>query len=499
MNMEQIKANVENVLGATDLVAVLIYDKEGQRIFSHYADQAGTSAPGSEELANLAKIMKEAPPQGVEVAKLHFHQGQYHVFGKRIIGAGPSSDQTSLYFDTGEQQESVATDLGGVQLVFSPTQYQRGVGQIIRDAVLIFLVFLPISLLIAYLLARDVVKPLHTLIDTMKIRLGKREEDDEAEEEVREETGDELGQLDIHLKQLVGRLDQSFATITRMNEELENQVAVRTAELTRAMQELKEAQTQMTQTEKMAAVGQLVAGVAHEVNNTTNFVTGALPPLGKRLEELRLILAGEREQDQDRVAELMQSIDLLMGNIREGARRTSKIVTDLKNFSRPDNDLVRPVDINQCLENTLTLALPEYRQRLEVVREFAPDLPAVPGSQGQLSQVFMNLIINAVHAQPDKGSLLIRTFSAEDRVHVVFADKGPGIPENIQGRIFEPFFTTKEVGAGTGLGLSVSFGIINKHRGTILVRSEPGQGAEFEIILPAGQEPGIIQPEKDVG
>jgi signal transduction histidine kinase len=188
-----------------------------------------------------------------------------------------------------------------------------------------------------------------------------------------------------------------------------------------------------------------------------------------------------------------------MGNIREGARRTSKIVTDLKNFSRPDNDLVRPVDINQCLENTLTLALPEYRQRLEVVREFAPDLPAVPGSQGQLSQVFMNLIINAVHAQPDKGSLLIRTFSAEDRVHVVFADKGPGIPENIQGRIFEPFFTTKEVGAGTGLGLSVSFGIINKHRGTILVRSEPGQGAEFEIILPAGQEPGIIQPEKDVG
>ena len=276
-------------------------------------------------------------------------------------------------------------------------------------------------------------------------------------------------------------------------------MAVRTAELTRAMQELKEAQAQMTQTEKMAAVGQLVAGVAHEVNNTTNFVTGALPPLSKRLEELRLILSGEREQDQDRVVELMQSIDLLMGNIREGARRTSKIVTDLKNFSRPDNDLVRPVDINQCLENTLALALPEYRQRLEIVRDFAPDLPAVPGSHGQLSQVFMNLIINAVHAQPDKGSLRVRTFSAEDRVHVVFTDQGPGISPNIQVRIFEPFFTTKEVGAGTGLGLSVSFGIINKHRGTILVRSEPGQGAEFEIILPAGQEPSIIQPEEDEG
>jgi signal transduction histidine kinase len=238
--------------------------------------------------------------------------------------------------------------------------------------------------------------------------------------------------------------------------------------------------------------------VAHEVNNTTNFITGALPPLGKRLDELRLILDGHGAQscpDQGRVTELMQSIDLLMGNVREGARRTSKIVTDLKNFSRPDNDPARPIDINHCLESTLALALPEYRHRIEVVREFAPDLPTVPGSQGQLGQVFMNLIINAVHAQPDKGSLLIRTFSAGDGVHVVFADKGQGIPKDIQKRIFEPFFTTKEV--GTGLGLSVSFGIINRHRGRILVRSEPGQGAEFEVILPAGQEPIAAQHEED--
>jgi two-component system NtrC family sensor kinase len=191
------------------------------------------------------------------------------------------------------------------------------------------------------------------------------------------------------------------------------------------------------------------------------------------------------------VAELMQSINLLMGNVQEGARRTSKIVTDLKNFSRPDTDLAHPIDINQCLESTLTLTLPEYRHRMEVVREFAPELPMVSGSQGQLNQVFMNLIINAIHAQSNKGSLLIRTFCSEDGVHVVFADKGVGIPKNIQERIFDPFFTTKEVGKGTGLGLSVSFGIINKHQGRILVRSEPGQGAEFEVILPAGQKSSV--------
>jgi len=481
MNSPQIKANVEEVLGATDLVAVFIYDKDGQRIFSSVSPQAGTSAPGAGDLANLAKIMAESFARSEKEVSIHWHHDQFLVFGKRIVSGDPSSDQASLYFDTGEQQESAGTDLGGVQLVFSPALYQRGLGKIIRHAALIFLAFLPISLLIAFLLARDVVKPLRTLVASMQIQLGKKDDDD--------------GQLDIRLRQLVGRLDQSFATIAQMNEGLEAQVAVRTAELTRAMQELKEAQAQIAQTEKMATIGQLVAGVAHEVNNTTNFVTGALPPLEKRLEELRLLVADQAQPDSDRAAELLRSIDLLLGNIREGARRTSKIVTDLKNFSRPDTGVVHQIDINHCLESTLALAMPEYRHRIELVRELAPDLPTVHGSQGQLCQVFMNLIINAFHAQPDKGFLLIRTFSAEDGVHVVFADKGPGIPKNIQARIFEPFFTTKKI--GTGLGLSVSFGIIHKHRGTILVRSEPGQGAEFEIILPVEPEPSIMQDKEE--
>ena len=489
MNMAQIKANVEEVIEATDLVAVFIYDKDGQRIFSRISPQAGTSAPGAGDLANLAKIMAESFARSKEEVSIQWHQDQFLVFGKRIVSGGPSSDQASLYFDTGEQQESAGTDLGGVQLVFSPALYQRGLGKIIRHAALIFLAFLPISLLIAFLLARDVVKPLRTLVASMQIQLGKKDDDDE------------LGQLDIHLRQLVGRLDQSFSTIAQMNEDLETQVAVRTGELTRAMQKLKEAQAQIAQTEKMAAIGQLVAGVAHEVNNTTNFVTGALPTLEKRLEELRLLVADQAQPDPDRVdrvdrvAELMRSIDQLLGNIREGARRTSKIVTDLKNFARPDTGVVHQIDINHCLESTLALAMPEYRHRIELVRELAPDLPTVPGSQGQLCQVFMNLIINAVHAQPDKGFLLIRTFSAEDGVHVVFVDKGPGIPKNIQARLFEPFFTTKKI--GTGLGLSVSFGIIQKHQGTILVRSEPGQGAEFEIILPVEPELSIMQDKED--
>jgi signal transduction histidine kinase len=482
MNMPQISANVEAILGVSDLAAVLIYDKEGSLIFSRFTPPDGESSLLPEDMNRLAQFMTEHTNADEETPSHHWHQDRYFVFCKRIVTVEQSSDKTSLYFDTGKDQGS-AISLGGVQIIIKHTQYDRGMEQIIRHAVLIFLFFMSISLFLAFMLARDVVKPLRVMVASLRTRLGKRAEE--------ESTSDELGQLDNSFRQLISQLDASFATIAQMNEKLEEKVAVRTAELTTAMQELREAQAHLMQSEKMGAVGQLVAGVAHEVNNTTNFITGALPPLGKRLDELRLILEGHGEQscpNSGRVAELMQSIDLLMGNVREGARRTSKIVSDLKNFSRPDDDFSQQVDINQCLESTLALALPEYRHRIEVIKELATDLPKVSGSQGQLNQVFMNLIINAVHAQPDKGSLLIRTFSSEDAVHVVFKDRGPGIPEHIQKKIFDPFFTTREVGKGTGLGLSVSFGIVKKHRGAILVRSKLGQGAEFEVILPTGQE-----------
>jgi len=264
-----------------------------------------------------------------------------------------------------------------------------------------------------------------------------------------------------------------------------------TIELTAALKELRETQAQIVQSEKMAAVGQLVAGVAHEVNNTTNFISGALPPLKKHLAELVLLLENIEDNgppERENVKELKQTIDLLLGNIREGARRTSKIVTDLKNFSRLDDDLGQPLDINEGLENTLSLVTPEYKYKMEIIREFSADLPVVYGSQGQLNQVFMNIIVNAFQARKDTGRLVIRTFSRGHNAHILFKDYGTGIPKEIQNRIFEPFFTTKEVGVGTGLGLSVSFGIINKHRGRILVRSEPGHGAEFEVILPAGHD-----------
>ncbi|HIJ91407.1 MAG: ATP-binding protein [Desulfobulbaceae bacterium] len=492
MNLEQIKDNVEAILEVTDIVGVIVYDANGNKIFTRFTPHIDDSITHPEEMKRLAGFMTTHKTIKEETRSDHWRQDHYFVFCRRIIIAGQPKDDASLYFDTDKVEERTVNELGSVQIIFGYSLFDQGMARINRYAMLIFISFLPISLLMAFMLARDVVRPLGDLVASLKNRL-------EVTDEIEEKTSDELGQLDESFRHLVERLDGSFDTIARMNEALEEKVAARTAELTMAMQELKEAQNQLVQSEKMGAVGQLVAGVAHEVNNTTNFITGALPPLGKRLDELRLILTKHGEQDSPdsgRVMELMQSVDLLMGNIREGARRTSKIVSDLKNFSRPDDDLSRRIDINECLESTLSLVLSEYRHRIKVIKDFSPDLPMVPGSQGQLNQVFMNLIINAVHAQPDGGELLIRTFAAGDGAHVVFTDKGPGIPQEIQAKIFDPFFTTKEVGKGTGLGLSVSYGIISKHRGRILVHSEPGQGAEFEIILPAWQETIGFQHEE---
>jgi signal transduction histidine kinase len=236
----------------------------------------------------------------------------------------------------------------------------------------------------------------------------------------------------------------------------------------------------------MVAIGRLVAGVAHEINNTTNFVSGALPPLRKRIDELEKIsLAMETTRpDPATCATLFSRIHQLLENISEGARRTNKIVGDLKTFARPADEEPAPTDINQCLQTTCSLAYPEYKHRIELTLELACDLPLVQGVQGQLNQVFMNLLLNAVQAQPGIGAILIRTWATEDAVHVLIHDNGPGIPAHLIDRIFEPFFTTKEVGKGTGLGLSISYGIIKKHQGQILARSEPGQGTEFEITLP---------------
>jgi PAS domain S-box-containing protein len=273
-------------------------------------------------------------------------------------------------------------------------------------------------------------------------------------------------------------------------------------------EQLKAAQNQLLQSEKMASIGQLAAGVAHEINNPIGYVNSNLGTLEKYLRDLFTMLDAYREAEPLLAAEpataasiralrekldldfLREDISALMSESGHGIARVKKIVQDLKDFSHTDeNEEWQWTDLHQCLESTLNVVWNEIKYKAEVVRQYG-ELPQVECLPFQLNQVFMNLLVNAAHAIEERGIIFLRSGIQGDGVWIEISDSGCGIaPENLN-RIFDPFFTTKPVGKGTGLGLSLSWGIVEKHGGRINVASEPGTGTTFRLWLPVTHSAG---------
>lgn len=273
-----------------------------------------------------------------------------------------------------------------------------------------------------------------------------------------------------------------------------------TVELEHANQELKQAHVQQLQSEKMASIGQLAAGVAHEINNPIGFVSSNLGSLEKYLGKIQDFitfqdqeLTGHINQDlREKISARREQlkIDLVLADIgdlltesREGVERVGKIVRDLKGFSRVDDAECKMVNIVECLESAINIAWNEIKYKATLNRDFA-DLPGILCYPGQLNQVFVNLLVNAGQSIADQGTIDVKTWQENDQVFVKITDTGCGISEKNRNRIFDPFFTTKEVGKGTGLGLSITYDIIKKHQGEIRVDSKPGTGTSFTIKLP---------------
>jgi len=269
---------------------------------------------------------------------------------------------------------------------------------------------------------------------------------------------------------------------------LEKEIQLRSEELEATLHALTETQSQLVHSEKMAALGLLVAGIAHEVNNPVSFAKGSLNNLKRSLDEVKEHLNTGKGKPVSE--ETLVDIQNSMGIIKSGLERTEAIVKDLKTFLQKDQIHFKMNDIHAGLDSTLNLLRHELGQGIKLEKQYG-DIGMVETIPSQLNQVFMNLLQNAIHAiqkkGEGKGDILIKTERTDQRILICFQDSGTGMKKEVLSHIFEPFFTTKEVGVGTGLGLSISHRIILNHNGTIEVQSEEGKGSEFKILLPVKQ------------
>ena len=289
----------------------------------------------------------------------------------------------------------------------------------------------------------------------------------------------------------------------------QQQLHARLDEVQLINRKLEEAQNQLLQQDKLASIGQLAAGVAHEINNPVGFVSSNLHTLRQYVEGLLALPAAfeavlqapgdiqamaelDRLRDEVELEYLREDLPQLLDECADGLGRVKKIVQDLKDFSRVDQADWQEADLNAGLESTLNVVRHEVKYKAEVIKQLAP-LPPVMCLAAQLNQVFMNLIVNAVHAIAERGTITLSSGVQDGWVWVQVDDTGCGMTEDVCRRIFEPFFTTKDVGKGTGLGLSLSFSIVQKHGGVIALRSTPGVGSSFRVWVPEGG-PQVLAP-----
>jgi two-component system NtrC family sensor kinase len=279
-------------------------------------------------------------------------------------------------------------------------------------------------------------------------------------------------------------------------------------EVKKAYVTLKETQDQLVQSEKMASIGQLAAGIAHEINNPAGFIISNLDILNKyvmritpifqryvqletslsqyQISELSHLTSEIKDlRHQSEIDHILSDLPQIVSESLEGTHRIKKIVHDLRTFSHAEVAEPKYAIVNDLLDFSLNLIWNEITHKAEVVKEYT-DVPKLFCYPQQLRQVFLNILMNAVQAMEKRGKIIIKTYEKDKNIFIEMIDTGSGIPEEVQNRIFEPFFTTKEVGKGTGLGLSVAYGIIKRHKGDITVKSKIGEGTHFMIRLPIG-------------
>jgi len=298
-----------------------------------------------------------------------------------------------------------------------------------------------------------------------------------------------------------------ISRLETMNASLEETVRKRTDIIEKIYDELKMKDAQILQQEKMASIGVLAAGIAHEINNPVGYINSNLEVLQENVKDITAYIKSledlfpnlsrsdsegqaqttmqqvQRIRSEMRMDDVFQDIEEIVSESKQGLDRIKRIIIDLKKFSHTDENKMELADLNQEIESTLNIVANELKYKAKVVKELGP-IPSIECFPHQLNQVFMNILVNAAQAIEEQGTISIRTLVKDNSIYITIQDTGAGIaPQNLQ-KIFDPFFTTKEVGKGTGLGLYIAYGIVEKHQGKISVQSEIGKGTTFTIQLP---------------
>jgi len=374
-------------------------------------------------------------------------------------------DRSNFYVALGTTKKEAQAVLKNVNIAF-------------LTVISVVILFLIVTILVS---ADWFLKPIHELIQSLKSF----------------EKTESLVQLPVKNNTEIGQLTVAFNEMSLKIFQTRNDLKKKFKELELSNSELKEAQTKLVHSAKMTSLGQLVAGVAHELNNPIGFIYSNTTYLREYTEKL-FTLIEEAEKNPSEIQQLKKRLDYefiktdlprLIKSCQEGAQRTKDIVLGLRNFSRLEEAQLKEIDLRESLDTTLELLQGEIKNRIQITKQYEP-IPKVLCFASQINQVLMNILSNAVQAINGTGQIWISTLPIKasndrsGRVQISIQDSGAGMDSEVLEKIFEPFFTTKGIGQGTGLGLSISYGIIQNHGGEIQVRSQKGIGTEFTLIIP---------------